>query len=192
MVNVKRLAFDVIVAAYAAIAVATLAPWIVLSAMGPSPLAIGVSDDIYRFFSLFCHQLPWRSLFFDDIPQPVCARCASIYLATALGLVLFRLKGYGAREFRMNWLLLALLFAPVGLDGTTQLVGLRESTNLLRLVTGIPYGLGYAYILAWAVPFVYALLGLVAAAVKSDGKTTDAMILRIKNMAWPFPGSTPR
>jgi uncharacterized membrane protein len=186
MVNLKKLVFDVIVAAYVVIALASFVPWLLLAVLGPSPLAVGVSDSIYRFFSIFCHQLPWRSLFFDDIQCPVCARCLSIYVATALGLIFFRLKGFGAREFKMNWVLLALLFAPTGIDGTTQLFGLRESSNFLRLVTGVPYGLGYAYILAWAVPFVYALLELIAAAVKRDGVKTDAVIARIKYMAWPF------
>jgi uncharacterized membrane protein len=186
MTNVKMLAFDVIVLVYTAIAVAVFVPWLLLFIWGPSPLAIDISDAIYRFFSIFCHQLPWRSLFFDDIQMPVCARCASIYVFTGAGLIFLKLRGYGAREFKMNWLLLALLLAPTGLDGTTQLLGWRESTNALRLVTGAPYGLGYAYVLAWAVPFVYALLGLVAAAARRDGARTDAALGRIKNMAWPF------
>ncbi|HTY91629.1 MAG TPA: DUF2085 domain-containing protein [Methanocella sp.] len=186
MVNIKKLAFDAIVVAYTAIALAQFVPWLLLSIFGPAPLAVGISDGIFRFFSLFCHQLPWRSLFYDDIQMPVCARCASIYVATALGLIFFRLKGYGDREFRMNWLLFALLLAPTGIDGTTQLLGWRESTNALRLVTGVPYGLAYAYILAWAVPFVYALLELIHAALKHDERKTSDVLGRVKDMAWPF------
>jgi len=192
MANVKMLAFDVIVFVYTAIAAAVFVPWLLLSAWGPSPLSIDISDIIYRFFSIFCHQLPWRSLFFNGIQMPVCARCASIYAATALGLIFLRLKGYGARELKMNWLLLALLLAPTGLDGTTQLLGWRESTNALRLATGVPYGLAYAYALAWAVPFVYALLELIIVAVRRDGAKTDAALGRIKYMAWPFTQGTQR
>jgi uncharacterized membrane protein len=189
MVNVKRTVFDAIVIIYTAIALAEFVPWALLSLLGPTPLAVGISDSVFRFFSVFCHQLPWRSLFFDDIQMPVCARCASIYAATALGLIFFRLKGYGEKEFRMNWLLFMLLLAPTAIDGTTQLFGWRESTNALRLVTGIPYGLAYAYILAWAVPFVYALLELIYAALRRDGPKTDAVLGRVKAMAWPFgPG----
>jgi uncharacterized membrane protein len=186
MANVKMLAFDVIVFVYTAIAIAVFVPWLLLFVWGPSPMAIDISDAIYRFFSIFCHQLPFRSLFFDDVQCPVCARCASIYVFTAAGLVFLSLRGYGAREFKMNWLLLALLLAPTGLDGAIQWLGWRESTNALRLVTGVPYGLGYAYVLAWAVPFVYALLELVAAAARRDGTKTDAVLGRIKHMAWPF------
>ncbi len=186
MANVRMLVFDVVVLAYVIIAVATFVPWILISTIGLTPFTISVSDDIYRFFSIFCHQLPWRSLFFDGAQQPVCARCASIYVMTALGLIFFRLKGFGAKEFKMNWVLLALLFAPTGLDGLTQLFGWRESTNPLRLITGAPYGLGYAYILIWALPFLYVLLELIAVAYKHDSAGVDAVIKRIKYMVWPF------
>ncbi len=192
MVNVKMLAFDAIVVAYTAIALAELVPWALLSVMGHTPLAVGISDAVFRFFSIFCHQLPWRSLFFDGIQMPVCARCASIYLATALGLIFLRLKGFGEKEFRMNWLLFVLLLAPTGIDGTTQLFGWRESTNALRLVTGVPYGLAYAYILAWAVPFVYALLELIHVALRRDGPQVDAVLARVKAMAWPFSTKKPQ
>jgi uncharacterized membrane protein len=186
MVNIKKLAFDAIVIAYTAIALAELIPWALLSLMGYTPLAVGISDTVFRFFSVFCHQLPWRSLFYGDIQMPVCARCASIYAATALGLIFLRLKGFGEKEFRMNWLLFILLLAPTGIDGTTQMLGWRESTNALRLVTGVPYGLAYAYVLAWAVPFVYALLELIYVALRRDGPKMDAVLARVKNMVWPF------
>jgi uncharacterized membrane protein len=171
MANVKMLAFDAIVIVYTAIAIAVFVPWLLLSVGGSSALAVDISDAIFRFFSIFCHQLPYRSLFFGDIQCPVCARCASIYVF---------------------WLLLALLLAPTGIDGTTQLMGWRESTNVLRLITGAPYGLGYAYVLAWAVPFVYALLELIIVAAGRDGAKTDAVLGRVKNMAWPFTTATRR
>ncbi len=186
MASLKVLAFDVIVLIYTAIAVSVFVPWLLLSAPGPAPLAIDISDAVFRFFSVFCHQLPFRSLFFNGIQCPVCARCASIYVFTAAGLVFLRLRGYGAREFKMNWLLFALLLAPTAIDGTTQLFGWRESTNLLRLVAGAPYGLAYAYILAWIVPFVYALIELIIVAVRRDGANTNAVLQRVKYMAWPF------
>jgi|GEM_PF-3451866 len=186
MVNAKMLIFDFVVLAYVAIAAAMFIPWILLYFTGPASLSGAVTGDIYSFFSLFCHQLPWRSLFYDGVQFPVCARCTSIYIATALGLIFFRLKGYGAREFHMNWLLLVLLFVPTGLDGTTQLLGWRESTNDLRLITGIPYGLGYAYLLAWILPFLYAMLELIVVALKKDSLGADKTLERIKKMAWPF------
>lgn len=186
MVNLKKLVFGAIVIIYVLIALSEFVPWVLLTVFSWSPLSVGISDVIFRFFSLFCHQLPYRSLFYDGIQMPDCARCASIYVATALGLIFFWLKGFGDKEFKMNWVLFALLLAPTGIDGTTQLFGWRESTNPLRLVTGVPYGLAYAYILAWAVPFIYALLLLIYVALKRDEKRTGDMLYRVKYMAWPF------
>ncbi len=185
MANLKMLIYDAVTIVYVLIAVAIFVPWILLSLSRYDAGFLFISDTIYQFFSFFCHQLPYRSLFFDGIKMPVCARCASIYIATALGLVFFRLKGYGRREFRMNWLLFALLFVPTALDGFTQLFGWRESTNLLRLVTGFPYGLGYAYGIAWALPFIYALLELIGVCLKGDTKGVNSVVKRIIAMVWP-------
>ncbi|HEY3422518.1 MAG TPA: DUF2085 domain-containing protein, partial [Methanocellaceae archaeon] len=119
MADLKMLIYDIVTIAYVLIAIAIFVPWALLSLGRYDPGFLFVSDSIYQFFSFFCHQLPERSLFLDGIKMPVCARWSSIYVATSLGLVFFRLKGYGRREFRMNWLLFALLFIPTALDGFT-------------------------------------------------------------------------
>ena len=185
MADLRMLIYDAVTAVYVIIAAAIFVPCALLSLGRYNADFLLISDTIYRFFSYFCHQLSYRSLFFDGIKMPVCARCAAIYVATALGLVFFRLKGYGRREFTMNWLLFALLFAPTALDGFTQLFGWRESTNLLRLATGLPYGLGYAYGIAWALPFIYALLELIRVCLKGDMKGVKGVVKRLITMVWP-------
>jgi len=40
-----------------------------------------------------------------------------------------------------------LLLIPGGVDGTTQMVGERESTNMLRAITGFPLGIGVVLLL---------------------------------------------
>jgi uncharacterized membrane protein len=185
MADLKMLIYDAVTLAYVLIAVAVFVPWVLLSISRYNTDFLLVSDTIYQLFSYLCHQLPYRSLFYEDLKMPVCARCASIYVATALGLVFFRLKGFGKKEFKMNWLLFALLFAPTALDGTTQLLGWRESTNLLRLATGFPYGIGYAYGIAWALPFIYALLGLIGVCLKGDAKEAKGVVKRLIAMVWP-------
>lgn len=184
MANFKRLIFDLIVAAYAIIALSIFVPWVLLSIAPHDRTFLAICDFIGWFYSYLCHQLPFRTLYFDGIKMPVCARDTSIYIATALGLLFFRLKGFGTKEFKMNYVLLVLLFLPTAIDGFTQLFGFRESTNLLRLIAGFPYGLGYAYLIAWALPLIYVLIDLIIAA-KNNGDT-DSVIKRIKNMVWPF------
>ncbi|MEM4634243.1 MAG: DUF2085 domain-containing protein [Candidatus Anstonellaceae archaeon] len=71
---------------------------------------------------------------------PVCARDVGIYFAMLVGtlfLPLFQKPFY--EEFPNKWILVAAAI-PVGIDGATQLVGLRESTNALRLITGAIIG----------------------------------------------------
>ncbi len=79
-----------------------------------------------------------------------------------------------------------LLFLPTAIDGFTQLFGWRESTNELRLITGFPFGIGYAYLIVWALPFVFALAMLIRAALAHKDEETDALVVRIKKMAWPI------
>ena len=186
MVNLKMILFDIIMVLYVIIAILIFVPPVLLS-IGPyNDTILTVSDGIHDLFTNFCHQLPWRSIFLNGIKMPVCARCTAIYLFTALGLIYFRLKGFGEKEFKMNWVLLVLLFTPTALDGLTQMFHLRESTNLLRVIAGTPYGLGYAYIIAWSLPLIYALLGLMVSIIgKKDDDTIDGILKRIKNMVWP-------
>ena len=186
MPGVKKAIYDIIIVAYIIIAISIFVPWVLLSVGPDNPLFLDISNFIGWFYSHLCHQLPFRSLFYDGIQQPVCARCASIYVATALGLVFFRLKGYGEKEFKINYVLTVLLFLPTAVDGFTQLFGWRESTNELRLITGFPFGIGYAYMIAWALPFVFALATLIGASLAHNDAETDALIGRIKKMVWPI------
>ena len=79
----------------------------------------------------------------------ICQRDVSIYGAMFLmGLLFALMRGY-LPKLPGKWLILFVL--PMFLDGTSQLVGLRSSTWLLRLVTGAIFGVG----LVW---YVYPLI----------------------------------
>jgi uncharacterized membrane protein len=186
MPGLKKVIFDVIIVAYVIIAISIFVPWVLLSIGPDNQLFLGISDFIGWFYSHLCHQLPFRSLYFDGIRQPVCARDVSIYTATALGLIFFRLKGFGDKEFKINYVLTVLLFLPAVLDGLTQLFGWRESTNELRLITGFPFGIGYAYLIVWALPFVFLLATLIGAALMHKDAEIDTLVVRIKKMVWPI------
>ena len=71
---------------------------------------------------------------------PVCARDTAIYLSMLLGLLALPLfQKIDGEEWPRKWLLVAAA-VPIGIDGITQLFGLRESTNLLRIITCIIIG----------------------------------------------------
>ncbi len=86
---------------------------------------------------------------------PVCARDVGFYLFAFLGgIVLFFLNKYKSDEMPSPiWLIIAII--PMGLDGGTQLIGLRESTNIIRLITGSIAGIALPF---YIVPMLNKLL----------------------------------
>jgi uncharacterized membrane protein len=73
--------------------------------------------------------------------MPICARCTGIYLGLlaaffAVGLIPL------LRE-RVMRIVAIIAVIPLALDGLTQLTGLRESVNPLRVATGVIAGLAF-------------------------------------------------
>lgn len=93
---------------------------------------------VYRFT---CHQLPERSFFIVGHQVAICARCSAIYLSFwGMGLVyalgtLFRRRKVPVWNAPPLWTI-AIAAVPMAVDGVTQLLGFRDSTNLLRTITG--------------------------------------------------------
>ncbi|HIH02187.1 TPA: DUF2085 domain-containing protein [Thermoplasmata archaeon] len=90
-----------------------------------------------------CHQLAERSYFLNGNQMPFCAR--------DLGLFVGLMIGFGIATFlsvQINPVLLLFGLAPMGIDGGVQLVTEYESTNPLRLATGIVAGAALALLLA--------------------------------------------
>lgn len=69
----------------------------------------------------------------------ICQRDVAIYGAVFLGGLAYQF--WGPRERRLGWKLYVLLLLPMAIDGTTQLIGLRESNWWLRTFTGALFGL---------------------------------------------------
>lgn len=118
-------------------------PVLILSAAALCTWAIaeGASSRWRLLFRLMCHGLPQRSLELFGTPMPLCARCVGIYGGMLAGIALFVLLPVVRERIMRRAALLAVM--PLALDGLTQLTGLRESTNPLRLVTGAIAGLAF-------------------------------------------------
>jgi len=88
---------------------------------------------------------------------PVCSRDVAIYLAMLAGaLVLPFVRRVESDSWPNKWLLVAVC-VPIAIDGFTQLFGLRESSNLLREVTGVIVGFALPF---YIVPMLNSLYGL--------------------------------
>jgi len=95
---------------------------------------------------VMCHQLPERSLFLFDIQLPICARDTGIYIGSSLGGLLGLTSYTQLPRFLKKKLVLAVLTLPMIVDGVTQtLMFSRESSNMLRLATGLLFGFGLLY-----------------------------------------------
>ncbi len=107
-------------------------------------------DALFRSIGYgLCHQLPERSFFAGGHQLPVCARDTGIYVGFAVALAVISLleKGRGRPSSAPPvWLsLIAVGFVgAMAYDGITSYLGLRETTNDIRLATGILTGYAVA------------------------------------------------
>jgi uncharacterized membrane protein len=118
--------------------------FIVLAAFSIPFLSYFGLDAIAKplFFGLhyLCAQIPSHSLYLFGHQFGLCERNLSIYTSMFLGSLLFVLTR--KRLPGIPWWLWIVMILPMALDGTTQMFGLRESTLILRVVTGTLFGLG--------------------------------------------------
>jgi uncharacterized membrane protein len=118
-------------------------PTLILSAAALCSWAIsaGASMQWRLLFRVMCHGRIERSIELFGVPMPICARCTGIYVGLLAGLAAFRLIPL-LRERVMRMVAFAAI-VPLAIDGLTQLTGLRESTNTLRILTGLAAGLAF-------------------------------------------------
>jgi uncharacterized membrane protein len=97
---------------------------------------------IYFAYQFVCHQRADRSFSIAGEQMAFCQRDLAIFAGAIATAAL-----YGAvrrlrvvEPPRLRWV--ALLMLPMALDGTSQLVGIRESTWELRLLTGVLFSIG--------------------------------------------------
>lgn len=125
------------------LAVVAAIPTVILSASAfcSWAIAMGASTQWRLLFRIMCHGRPERSLAIADVAMPICARCVGIYAGLLVGLAAFWLIPYLRERVVRPFALAAVI--PLAVDGLTQLAGLRESTNELRIATGIIAGLAF-------------------------------------------------
>lgn len=114
-------------------------------------------DEIAKplFFSLHfvCAQIPSHSFYIFGHQLGLCARNFSIYSSMFVGCLIFVLSK--KRLPAIPWWIWVLMLLPMALDGTTQLFGWRESTWVLRFITGTLFGLGNVW---FVLPLIHKTL----------------------------------
>jgi uncharacterized membrane protein len=114
-----------------------------LPVVSPVLAALGASDAallIFQVYSITCHQMPSRSFFLFGHQMAYCERNTSIYGTMAiasLGYIVLRRRSLSPLSIPLY----LVLILPMAVDGFTQLFLLRESTWLLRALTGGVFGI---------------------------------------------------
>lgn len=93
-------------------------------------------DNRYLHLLFNCHQISSRSLFWKGRQFHICARCTGIFVGVLLSPSMLIFWEYSRYIFPLSFIVLSI-------DGVTQLLKLRESNNLIRLITGFFFGYSF-------------------------------------------------
>lgn len=114
-----------------------------LSVTGP---VLGKTGDIFdTVLSATCHRLPSRSILLPWGTSGLCARCTAFWFGIAAGISIMY-----PGILRIRFWIGSLFLLPLIADGTVQSFTGYESTNLLRIFTGLTAGMGIS-ILAFGI-----------------------------------------
>ena len=99
-----------------------------------------VAEPMFFALHAICAQIPSHSFYILGHQLGMCVRNLFIYGSMFLEGLVFVLSK--KRLTGIPWWVWVLMILPMALDGTTQLVGWRESTWALRMITGTLFGVG--------------------------------------------------
>jgi len=98
------------------------------------------AGPVYLIYKPVCHQLASRSLTCFGQPLAVCARCTGIYLGFLAGLGIYPFIRGWRRPALPSGRVFVLISSPIVLDAAAHLLGLWDTSNAVRLATGIVWG----------------------------------------------------
>jgi uncharacterized membrane protein len=129
------------------IIIAAAAFWILGFLSAPLFAGSGVSDFLYRFYSVVCHQFESRSLTIHDHSLAVCARCTGIYGGFLAGVIAVRCSRRLRNRRFAPLALIAVSTIPMVTDVACELIGIMHSFASLRIITGAWFGAGLSLLL---------------------------------------------
>jgi uncharacterized membrane protein len=99
-----------------------------------------LSKQLFYSLHYVCAQVPSHSFYIFGHQLGLCERNFSIYTSMFLGSLVFVLSK--KRLPGIPWWVWILMMLPIAWDGITQMFGWRESTWMLRVITGTLFGVG--------------------------------------------------
>lgn len=148
-------AFWVVSALAAALVVAGIAVVAAAAPVVQTVFGYPAGENIYEFLAPICHQFPTRSFWLLERPMAICARCFSMYVAFAIAVLIAVWSTKTSHRIGTAPLVLPVGFAiPLVVDGYLQMATDYESTNVVRFLTGVLFGIAMASLLIRARPLV--------------------------------------
>lgn len=142
-----------------------------------------ILQQILFFFGAgLCHQYPDRSFESGGLFFSVCARDTGIYLGLAITLVilliLYARVPQKPAALPPLWAVITavILILPLAADGITSYLGLRESTNLLRYLSGYLCGAGLAVLASGGLFSLWSQNNQELSAVQSPRKLSTLLV----------------
>ena len=97
----------------------------------------------YFLGDVFCAEISDHSFYLNGNQMPFCARCTAINVGALIGMLIALFYSP-----KFNLMLLTLGLLPMVIDGGMELVSSYQSTNLLRVITGLLAGMVVSLYLA--------------------------------------------
>jgi uncharacterized membrane protein len=108
------------------------------------------AEMLWQIGYALCHQLPERSLFIGGYQLPVCARDTGTMLGFGVILIFYVLAKRWKRAKLPDVTMLVVAgigFALFAFDGLSSYIGFRETSNTIRLISGLGFGLSLGIML---------------------------------------------
>jgi len=115
------------------------------------------AEMLWQVGYALCHQLPERSFFIGGYQLPVCARDTGTMLGFGLVLAYYlaRKRWKRARLPDVPVLVAAGIgFALFAFDGFSSYIGLRDTSNEIRLISGLGFGLSLGVMMLTVLSYI--------------------------------------
>lgn len=99
-----------------------------------------------------CHQIPERCFKIKGYTFPLCARCTGILIGQILACIVIMCG------VTVPFGISLAMFGIMGIDGSVQHFGIKESTNTRRFLTGFLGGFGFIVIVVKIIAYIIKLV----------------------------------
>ncbi len=88
----------------------------------------------------------------------LCARCSCLVIGILIFILSYSLYNPLPLRQSLVFLISLVLIIPIGVDGSLQYLGIKESNNKNRIATGFAFGIGIGFVMTSLEPYLRLVL----------------------------------